>query len=93
MSGGPSYKKYHHEYLAQHRSAGPISDEQIWKAVRGRGELHKYGYIAESISWLYGIGIVAKTHAVPQPWNMTEVDGIRDKLMPFPAGTERRRCC
>ncbi|KAF0294873.1 WSC domain-containing protein 2 [Amphibalanus amphitrite] len=86
LSGGPNYKLY--------QKLGPVhsvlSENMIWTAVRGQRELAKYGYIGENIPWVQRIGIVTKTHFLPEPWNKTEADSALEKLSPFTADSVRR---
>ena len=86
LSGGPNYQAY----KKHDPEKFVFGDEQIWRAVRAERELLKYGYLGENISWLQRIGIITKTHFLPEPWNRTEADSSLDKLSPFPANNVRR---
>ena len=84
VSGGPLRKVY-----INRKNDYVFKEDQIWRAARAKTELVQLGYLGENIPWTQGVGIVAKTHALPEPWNATEAD-IMKQLSPFPENSTRR---
>ena len=86
VSGGP----FRRTYLETPEEFLLLKEEEIWIAAREKTELVQLGYLGEHIPWAQGVGIVAKTHDLPEPWNVTEANNMTETLSPFPENSTRR---
>ena len=86
VSGGPSREAYR----KGSKDRFVLKNDGIWRVTRARTELVRLGYLGEHVPWPQGVGIVAKTHFLPEPWNTTEADSLPQILSPFPDNSTRR---
>ncbi|XP_043247762.1 WSCD family member GA21586-like [Amphibalanus amphitrite] len=85
-NGHPDFRTYRNQ-----TSDGIIlNEEQLWTWPVGNKELMNYGYVGERIPWSQGVGIVSKTHMLPEPWSRAEAENAPHALSPFPETVPRR---